>query len=387
MTNRITRPRAHRLRRNAHRRSVDTQARYTSGRVAELLTLHLGNPISSAELARFTRQLATLLKAGVALLQAFDMLAESCSNVHLRRLLLALKQAIAAGSSLADALRMHPRCFDALYCNLIAVGEHSGSLDTLLDQVANLQEKRQALQARVKKAMTYPVLVLLVGFGVSAVLLLEVVPQFQSLFAGFGAELPLFTRQVIGVSQWLSDHIGGLLLMAGAGLLAGHWAWRRKPAFKLWALRHALKLPLAGPLLQQVALARFARTLATSFSAGVPLVEALNSVAAACGNPLFEQAVHRLRQEVANGLPLSTAMNASHLFPSLAVQLCVVGETSGRLDDMLDKTASHYETTIDQMLDTLASLLEPLIVLILGVLVGGLVIAIYLPIFQLGDVI
>lgn len=387
MTNRITRPTALRLRRDARRRSVDTQARFTSGRVCELLARHVGNPVSSAELARFTRQLATLLKAGVALLHAFDMLAQSTSNPNLRRLLLALKQAIAAGSGLADALRKHPRYFDALYCNLIAVGEHAGSLDTTLEQVANLQEKRQALQARVKKAMTYPVLVLLVGLGVSAVLLLKVVPQFQSLFAGFDAQLPLFTRQVIAVSDWLIDYTGGLLLLAGGGLLAGHWAWRRKPAFNLWALRHALRLPLAGPLLQQVALARFARTLATSFAAGVPLVEALGSVAAACGNPLYEHAVHRLRQEVANGLPLSTAMNACELFPNLAVQLCAVGETSGRLDDMLDKTASHYENTIDQMLDNLASLLEPLIVSILGVLVGGLVIAMYLPIFQLGDVI
>ncbi|MFK8332090.1 type II secretion system F family protein [Pseudomonas sp. BJa5] len=343
--------------------------------------------LGTRELSQFSRQLATLLSSGVALLQALEVVARSASHPALVSLVDALKTDIASGRSLADALRRHPRCFDALYCNLIASGEQSGTLETVLEQVASLQEQRQALRSRLKKAMTYPLIVLLTGLGVSALLLLKVVPQFQAMFSGFGAELPAFTQAVIGLSDWLGDAVGWLLLLTLVSGWSLRQAYRLKPAFRLWCLRSALKLPVAGALLGNAALARFARTLSTSFAAGVPLVEALGPVAGACGNPLFEQAVLRLRKDLANGQSLTQALAYSGLFPPLMQQMCAIGETAGTLEVMLARVASYYESAIEGSLDNLASLLEPLIVLILGVLVGSLVIAMYLPIFQLGSVI
>lgn len=343
--------------------------------------------LGTRELSQFSRQLASLIGSGVALLQAFEVIAQSSSNPALIALLGTLKADISAGCNLADTLRKHPQYFDALYCNLIAAGEQSGSLDTVLEQVANLQEQRQALRARLNKAMRYPLIVLLTGLGVSALLLLEVVPQFQAMFNGFGAELPAFTRRVIGLSDWLGQYASGLLLCVLGGAWGLRRAYQRQPGFRLWCLRQALKLPVFGALLSQAALARFARTLATSYAAGVPLMEALGPVAGACGNPLYEQAVLRLRKDLASGQSLSQAMAYSGLFPRLMQQMCAIGETGGTLDDMLARVASHYESAIERSLDNLASLLEPLIVLILGLLVGSLVIAMYLPIFQLGSVI
>ncbi len=343
--------------------------------------------LGSRELSQLSRQLASLICSGVALLQALEVIAQSSSNPVLIRLLGTLKTDIGAGCNLADALRRHPRYFDALYCNLIAAGEQSGSLESVLEQVASLQEHRQALRSRLKKAMTYPLIVLLTGLGVSSLLLLEVVPQFQAMFSGFGAQLPAFTQWVIGLSDWLGQYFGWLLLFTIGSVWGLCRAYRRQPAFRLWCLGLALKLPVVGDLLSNAALARFARTLSTSFAAGVPLVEALGPVAGACGNPLYEQAVLRLRKDLASGQALSQAMASSALFPRLMQQMCAIGETGGTLDDMLARVASHYESAIERLLDNLASLLEPLIVLILGLLVGSLVIAMYLPIFQLGSVI
>ncbi|WP_422422810.1 type II secretion system F family protein [Pseudomonas sp. GZD-222] len=343
--------------------------------------------LNTRELSQFSRQLASLICSGVALLQAFEVIAQSSSNPALINLLGALKTDISAGSTLADALRRHPRYFDGLYCNLIAAGEQSGSLESVLEQVASLQEQRQALRSRLKKAMTYPLVVLLTGLGVSSLLLLEVVPQFQTMFSGFGAELPAFTRRVIGLSDWLGQYVVWLLLGVAGSAWGLYQGYQRQPAFRLWCLGLALKLPVVGELLSNAALARFARTLSTSFAAGVPLVEALGPVAGACGNPLYEQAVLRLRKDLASGQSLSQAMASSGLFPRLMQQMCAIGETGGTLDDMLGRVASHYESAIERLLDNLASLLEPLIVLILGLLVGSLVIAMYLPIFQLGSVI
>jgi len=343
--------------------------------------------VGTRELSQFSRQLASLICSGVALLQALEVIAQSSSNPALVSLLGALKTDIGAGSSLADALRRHPQCFDALHCNLVAAGEQSGSLETVLEQVASLQEQRQALRSRLKKAMTYPLIVLLTGLGVSSLLLLEVVPQFQAMFSGFGAQLPAFTRAVIGLSAWFEQYFFWLLLCVAGSAWSLCQAYRRQPAFRLRCLGLALKLPVVGDLLSHAALARFARTLSTSFAAGVPLVEALGPVAGACGNPLYEQAVLRLRKDLASGQSLSQAMAGSPLFPRLMQQMCLVGETGGTLDDMLGRVASHYESAVERLLDSLASLLEPLIVLILGLLVGSLVIAMYLPIFQLGSVI
>lgn len=345
------------------------------------------NRLSTRELSQFSRQLASLICSGVALLQALEVIAQSGSNPTLITLIGALKADVGAGSNLADALRRHPQYFDALYCNLIAAGEQSGNLESVFEQVASLQEQRQALRSRLKKAMTYPLIVLLTGLGVSSLLLLEVVPQFQTMFSGFGAELPAFTRGVIGLSDWLGQYVGWLLLCVVGSVWSLCRVYRRQPTFRVWCLGLALKLPVVGDLLSNAALARFARTLSTSFAAGVPLVEALGTVAGACGNPLYEQAVLRLRKDLANGQSLSQAMTSSGLFPRLMQQMCAIGETGGTLDDMLDRVASHYESAIERLLDNLASLLEPLIVLILGLLVGSLVIAMYLPIFQLGSVI
>ncbi|WEJ20929.1 type II secretion system F family protein [Pseudomonas sp. SD17-1] len=361
--------------------------RPTQVNAARRITLQLPASLGAKDITRFSRQLATLFKAGVPLLQGLGMIAEGINNPPLRRLLGTLKNDIAAGCGLADALRRHPRQFDSLYCNLVAVGEQTGCLDSLLDQLATLQEKRQALRARLKKAMVYPALVLLVGLGVAALLLLKVVPQFQAMFAGFGAPLPAFTQAVINLADWLGQYllwVLGVMLATGFALRR---AFEREQAVRLWMLRQGLRMPVLGAVMQHAALARFARTLATSFSAGVPLTEALGPVAAACGNTLYEQAVLRLRQAIGNGLSMSAAMRNEPLFPCLAVQMCAIGETSGTLDDMLDRIASHHETAVDEWLDNLASLLEPMIVLILGLVVGSLVVAMYLPIFQLGDVI
>ncbi|MDD0974264.1 type II secretion system F family protein [Pseudomonas fontis] len=361
--------------------------RPTQVRTQHNFSLKLPATLSSKDLTQFSRQLATLFQAGIPLLQGFDIIAEGCNNPALQTLVNALKTDINAGNSLADALRKHPRHFDALYCNLIAVGELTGRLDTLLDELATYQEKREALRARMKKAMIYPMLVLMVGFGVAALLLLKVVPQFESLFAGFGAQLPAFTQAVIHLADWLGNHLLLMLGMTVGTVLAARQAYQKRPAFRLWALQHAMQLPILGALLQHAAMARFARTLSTAFAAGVPLLEALGPVASASGNALYEQAIQRLRQALASGSSLSAAMRANPLFPPLSVQMCGIGETSGTLDDMLKRIAGHHEQAIDHLLDKLASLLEPLIVLILGLMVGSLVIAMYLPIFKLGDVI
>ena len=352
-----------------------------------LAALQLSREINAAQLTQLSRHLATLFQAGIPLLHGLDIIADGSRHPRMINLLAALKRDIAAGTSLAEALRKHPRYFDALYCNLVAVGEASGRLDTLLDQLATYQEKRAALRSRMRKAMLYPLLVLMVGLGVSSLLLLHVVPQFEVLFAGMGSELPPFTRMVIGLADWLSAHLLALGLALVLAALGVRQAFRHQQAFHLWILGLAHRLPLVGTLLRHAAMARFARTLHTCFAAGIPLAEALVPVARASGNALYEQAIRRLRHDLGNGLSLSTAMRASPLFPNLCVQMCGIGETSGTLDDMLNRIANHHEQSIDQLMENLTSLLEPVIVLVLGLLIGSLVIAMYLPIFQLGDVI
>ncbi|MEX5343924.1 type II secretion system F family protein [Pseudomonas sp. I2] len=340
-----------------------------------------------ADPAGFSRQLATLLKAGVPLLQAFEVMGRSGGDESLARLLARLQQDVAGGLSLADALQRHPRWFDRLYCNLVRVGEQSGTLDGQLEQLATLLEQRQALRRRVRKAMLYPLLLLLTGLGVSALLLLEVVPRFQALFASFDRALPPLTQWVIDLSTGLGRHAPWLLvtsIMLGAGLVQ---LYRRHEYARLWISRQVLRLPVLGGLLGRAALARFARSLSTAYAAGVPLLDALGTVAAVSGSGVHEQAILRLRQGMANGQGLHQAMALEPLFPPLLVQLTAIGESSGTLDQMLGKAASHYEEQVSQALDQLTGLLEPAIVLILGVVVGGLVVAMYLPIFQLGSLI
>ncbi|WP_336335451.1 type II secretion system F family protein [Pseudomonas putida] len=342
---------------------------------------------AQANPAGFSRQLATLLKAGVPLLQAFEVMGRSGCDAAQAALLDRLKQDVASGLGLADALQRHPGWFDALYCNLVRVGEQSGTLDRQLEQLATMLEQRQALRKKVRKAMIYPLLLLLTGLGVSAILLLEVIPRFEQLFAGFDTALPALTQWVIDLSTGLGRSAPLLLVMGAVLGFAGHQLYRQHAATRLWISRRVLSLPVFGKLLGQAALARFARSLATSYAAGIPLLDALGTVARVCGGDLHQQAVLRLRQGMANGQGLNQAMASEALFPPLLVQLTAIGESSGTLDQMLEKAASHYEEQVSQALEQLTSLLEPAIVLILGLLVGGLVVAMYLPIFQLGSLI
>lgn len=346
-----------------------------------------GKRIKPLDIALFTRQMATMLKAGVPLLQAFDIIGEGFDNPNMRKLVDEVKQEVAAGNSFAAALRKCPQYFDELYCNLVDAGEQAGALDTLLDRVATYKEKSEALKAKIKKAMTYPAAVVLVAAVVTGILLVKVVPQFESVFSGFGAQLPAFTVMVIGLSeimqQWWWVMLGGLV-----GTFFGvKYALRRSERFRDWRDKWLLKLPLIGTLLYKSAVARYARTLSTTFAAGVPLVEALDSVSGATGNVVFKRAVLRIKQEVSTGMQLNFSMRASGIFPNLAVQMTAIGEESGALDDMLDKVASFYEAEVDNLVDNLTSLMEPFIMVVLGVVVGGLVVAMYLPIFQLGSAI
>ncbi|WP_410481400.1 type II secretion system F family protein [Pseudomonas plecoglossicida] len=340
-----------------------------------------------ADPAGFSRQLATLLRAGVPLLQAFEVMGRSGCDAAQAGLLNRLQQDVASGLGLADAMQRHPGWFDGLYCNLVRVGEQSGTLDRQLEQLAGMLEQRQVLHKKVRKAMIYPLLLLLTGLGVSAILLLEVIPRFERLFAGFDAQLPAFTRWVIDLSTGLGRYAPLLLVMGVVLGFAVRQLYRQHAPTRLWISRRVLGLPVFGKLLGQAALARFARSLATAYSAGVPLLDALGTVARVSGGDLHQQAVLRLRQGMANGLGLNQAMATEPLFPPLLVQLTAIGESSGTLDQMLEKAASHYQDQVGQALEQLTSLLEPAIVLILGLLVGGLVVAMYLPIFQLGSLI
>ena len=345
----------------------------------------LAPSITSTDITLFTRQLATLLKAGITLLQAFDIIAEGFDNRALRERVQGLKQAIEAGTSLAEALRKQPRCFDELYCNLVAAGEQAGALETLLERVAIHREKSEQLKTRIKKAMTYPITVLVVASLVTGVLLVHVVPQFQNLFAGVDGKLPGFTLQVIGLSEFMQKAWWAVALGVLAGGLGLREAYRRLADFRLWLDSCLLKAPVAGKLLSKSAVARFARTLSTTFAAGVPLLQALDSVAGAAGSGPFRRAIEQMRRDVATGMPLNQSMLTSGLFPGMAIQMTAIGEESGTLDRMLEKVANHYEADVDNLVDHLTHLMEPLIMVVLGGIVGALVIAMYLPVFQLGS--
>ncbi|MGY2262708.1 type II secretion system F family protein [Pseudomonas sp. SDO55104_S430] len=349
--------------------------------------LRLGKGIKAKDIALFTRQMATMMKAGVPLLQSFDIIGEGFENPAMRALVDEVKQEVAAGNSFAAALRKKPKYFDELYCNLVDAGEQAGALDTLLERVATYKEKSESLKAKIKKAMTYPLAVIFVAAIVTGILLVKVVPQFQSVFEGFGAELPAFTVMVIGLSRFMQEWwwmmLGGLI----AAIFAVRHALKTSQGFRDRMDAWLLKVPLVGTLLYKSAVARFARTLSTTFAAGVPLVEALDSVAGAAGNVVFKRAVLRIKQDVSTGMQLNFSMRSSGIFPTMAIQMTAIGEESGALDEMLDKVAGFYEDEVDNMVDSLTSLMEPFIMVVLGVIVGGLVVAMYLPIFQLGSTI
>ncbi|MEX6676665.1 type II secretion system F family protein [Pseudomonas sp. W2Oct36] len=346
-----------------------------------------GKKIKPLDIAFFSRQMATMMKAGVPLLQSFDIISEGHDNPNMRKLVDEIKQEVAAGHSFATALRQKPLYFDDLFCNLVDAGEQAGALETLLDRVATYKEKTESLKAKIKKAMTYPIAVVVVAFIVTGILLLKVVPQFQTIFDGFGAELPAFTLMVIGLSKIVQEYwwmlLGGIVL----SIFLFRRAYRTSEKFRNGLDRALLKMPVIGPLLYKSAVARYARTLSTTFAAGVPLVEALDSVAGATGNVVFKNAVNKVKQDVSTGMQLNFSMRSTGVFPMLAIQMTAIGEESGALDSMLDKVATYYEDEVDNMVDSLTSLMEPMIMAFLGVIVGGLVIAMYLPIFKLGQVV
>jgi len=346
-----------------------------------------GKSIKPMDIALFTRQMATMMKAGVPLLSSFDIIGEGFDNPNMRKMVDELKQEVAAGNSFASSLRKKPIQFDDLYCNLVEAGEQAGALETLLDRVATYKEKTEALKAKIKKAMTYPIAVLVVAVIVSAILLIKVVPQFEDVFKNFGAELPAFTQMVIGISQALQEWWFVVLIGLFVVAFAVREIHRRSENFRNKVDQLTLKVPIVGDIIYKSSVARYARTLSTTFAAGVPLVEALDSVAGATGNVVFRNAVHKIKQDVSTGMQLNFSMRTTGVFPSMALQMTAIGEESGALDDMLDKVASFYETEVDNMVDNLTALMEPMIMAVLGVLVGGLIIAMYLPIFQLGQVV
>ena len=346
-----------------------------------------GGKVKPEDIAVFSRQLATMLAAGIPLVQAFEIVGNGNDKPAMQKLILDVKSDVEGGTSLHEALGKHPLHFDDLFVNLVEAGEQAGALESLLDKIATYKEKTEALKKKVKKALFYPAAVLVVAVVVTIILLVFVIPQFESLFKGFGADLPAFTQMVINLSKFVQDEGIFIAVVVGGAAYAFMYFKKRSKAMREFLDRAALKFPIIGPILNKAAIARYARTLATMFAAGVPLVEALESVAGATGNIVYENAVMKMKDEVATGQRLQRAMENTSLFPNMVIQMIAVGEESGSLDEMSGKVATFYEAEVDNAVDSMSSLLEPLIMAILGVLVGSLVIAMYLPIFKLGSVV
>jgi len=346
-----------------------------------------GGRITPADIAIFMRQLSTMLAAGIPLVQSFEIVGNGHENAAMQKLIMAIKADVEGGSALAESLQKHPLYFDDLVINLVEAGEQAGALESLLDKIATYKEKTEALKKKIKKALTYPAAVLVVAFVVTTILLVFVIPAFEDLFKGFGADLPTFTRKVIDLSVFVREEGFYLAALIGGAIFSFLYFKKRSRQMRHFLDRLTLKVPIIGPIMQKAAIARYARTLSTMFSAGVPLVEALESVAGATGNIVYELGVLRMRDEVSTGQRLQQAMENTDLFPNMVIQMIAVGEESGSLDEMSAKVADFYEEDVDNAVDNLSSLLEPMIMAILGVLVGGLVVAMYLPIFKMGAVI
>lgn len=343
--------------------------------------------IKPADIAHFARQLTTMMRSGVPMVQSLDLIASGGENAAMRDLVKKLTTDIEAGGSLGSALAKHPRYFDKLFVNLVKAGEQAGTLETMLEKVATYKEKNEALKSKVKKALMYPIIVVVAAVVVSAILLIWVIPQFKQVFSSFGADLPAFTLFVIQISDWLQANWWMPLLSFVVIGYSFVTARRRSKAFDRFIDRISLKIPIVGNILNLSAVARFSRTLSTMFAAGVPLVEAMDSVAGATGNSLYEEATRRMQDDTARGVQLNTAMQTTQIFPNMVVQMTRIGEESGRLEEMLAKVADYYENQVDELVDSLAKQIEPLIMAVLGGIVGSLVIAMYLPIFKLGSVI
>jgi len=346
-----------------------------------------GKAIKPVDIAVFARQMATMMKAGVPLVQAFDIVADGLDNPNLKKLVLSIRDSVAAGGGFAPSLRQHPKYFDDLFCNLVEAGEQAGALETMLDRIATYKEKTEKLKGKIKKALSYPIAVVAVAIIVTGILLVKVVPQFAETFKSFGANLPAFTLFVLHLSDLAQHYWLAFLIGIAGGLFAFKEAKRRSAAFAYLVDRYILKVPVIGQIIYLSVMARFARTLATTFAAGVPLIEALTSVAGAAGNRIYSAAIIKVREDVSTGIQLNAALKSRGIFPTLLIQMAAIGEESGALDTMLDKVATYYEDAVDSTVDSLTSLLEPIIMSVLGVLVGGLMIAMYMPIFQLGAVV
>jgi len=346
-----------------------------------------GKAIKQKDIAIFTRQLSTMMRAGVPLLQAFDIVARGSTNPRMTKLITDVRNDVETGTSLSSAFRKHPLYFDALYCNLVEAGEAGGILDTLLDRLAIYQEKTMAIRNKIKSALIYPVAVMVVAFVVLAVIMLFVIPVFKEVFTSFGADLPTPTLFVIGLSEIFVKYWWAIFGFLGGGIYFFFESWKRSEKMQRTMDRLLLKVPIFGDLVNKSAIARWTRTLATMFAAGVPLVEALDSVGGASGNAVFKDATDQIQKDVSTGASLTASMQTTGVFPTMVIQMCAIGEESGSLDAMLGKAAEFYEDEVDEAVKGLSSLMEPFIIVILGTLIGGIVVSMYLPIFKLGAVV
>ena len=346
-----------------------------------------GGSVSEKDVALFTRQMATMMKAGVPLLQAFDIVSKGATNPAVAKLLVDIKTEVETGSSLAQAFRKYPLHFDALYCNLVAAGEAAGILEALLDRLAIYKEKTLAIKSKIKSALFYPVSIIVVALVITAVIMIFVIPAFKSVFSSFGADLPTPTLVIMGISDWTVANWYIVFPAMGGAVYGFLEAWKRSLAVQIFMDKLSLKAPIFGSLMRKAAIARWTRTLSTMFAAGVPLVEALDSVGGASGNYVYLQATIQIKAEVSTGTALTVAMQNANVFPPMVIQMCMIGEETGALDAMLGKVADFFEAEVDDAVEALSSLMEPIIMVVLGTLIGGMVVAMYLPIFKLGGAV
>ena len=346
-----------------------------------------GKKIKPKDIALFTRQMATMMKAGVPLLQSFDIVGRGNPNPSVTRLLNEIRQDVETGTSLSIAFRRHPMYFDDLYCNLVEAGESAGILESLLDRLATYMEKTEAIKSKIKSALMYPISVIIVAFVVVTLIMLFVIPAFKEVFSSFGADLPAPTMFVIGMSEFFTTYWWLIFGILGGGIYFFLQAWKRSPKVQVFMDRALLKLPVFGALIDKSCIARWTRTLSTMFAAGVPLVEALDSVGGASGNIIYKEATDKIQKSVSIGTSLAVAMTDANVFPSMVLQMCAIGEESGAIDHMLGKAADFYEAEVDEMVAGLSSLMEPIIIVFLGTIIGGIVVSMYLPIFNLGQVV
>ncbi|QOJ22105.1 MAG: type II secretion system F family protein [Gammaproteobacteria bacterium] len=356
-------------------------------KVTKIKKTESGGKITDKDVTLFTRQLATMMKSGVPLLQAFDIVARGHSNRALSKLLMDIKTDVETGSNLTDAFRKYPLYFDALYCNLVGAGEAAGILDGILDRLATYKEKIQAIKGKIKSALFYPISIIVVAFIITAVIMIFVIPAFKDLFEGFGAELPAPTLVVMKLSDFFVAYWWAIIGGLGGAIYAFLYAWKRSIPMQRVMDRFALKLPIFGEVIRKATIARWSRTLSTMFAAGVPLVESLDSVAGAAGNFVYYEATKSIQLEVSTGNSLTSSMAGTSVFPNMVIQMVAIGEEAGSLDAMLGKIADFYEAEVDDAVAALSSLMEPIIMVVLGTLIGGMVVAMYLPIFKMGMVV